>query len=78
MPRYNITFRASNGEAREITGRAWADTDDEAKHYAISKLAVLRATVRAYRSYDEWEVWQGVPPYTAHKTVATGRMQARA
>lgn len=77
MPRYNVTLSASNGEAPTVTGRVWADNDEAAKAMAISKLALLRATRRAMRPLDEWEVWQGVPPYTPHKTVAAGRMVAR-
>lgn len=77
MPRYNVTLRASNGEAPELTRRLWADNDEEAKSRAISALAWLRNSQRAMRHLDEWEVWQGVPPYTPHKTVAAGRMVAR-
>lgn len=77
MPRYNITFTASVGDARPVNSRVWASTDEEAIAGAISRLAAMRALYRSCRTLDEWEVWQGVPPYTPHKTVAAGRMAAR-
>lgn len=78
MPRYVIALTASNGEARTCARKMWARTDGEATEFAVSWLAALRATRRDCAALDEWEVFDDAYPASARKSVAAGRIRARA
>lgn len=76
MPRYNVTFSASNGQARTVTISGWSLNDCDAIAWARLKLAAMRNVRRGLRDLDTWEVWTGTPPYSPHKTVAAGGIRS--